>query len=100
MRRSYLRHCESGNRSHPAGMGSGAEAKRWEMEIDEQYTQLIRETEEILTQLENDEFMIFCRKPDDGSKFEVRNPVEELQPVIPRSVAGTRLIDFTSIPFT
>ena len=55
-------------RSHPAGIGNGAEAKRWETEIDEQYSQLIRETEEILTQLENDEFILFGRKPEDEVK--------------------------------
>ena len=51
---------------HPAGMGGGAEArKHWEMDIDAQYTQLIRETEEILTQLENDEFILFGRKQEE-----------------------------------
>lgn len=82
---TYFRNSDAGRRSHPAGMGSGPEAKRWEIEIDEQYAQLIRETEEILTQLENDEFMIFSRKPEDRLA-----PEEQLQPVVPRSVAGGR----------
>ena len=91
---TYFRNSDAGRRSHPAGMGSGPEAKRWEIEIDEQYAQLIRETEEILTQLENDEFMIFSRKPEDRLA-----PEEQLQPVVPRSVAGTETIStFHFIP--
>jgi len=51
------------------------------VEIDEQYTQLIRETEEILTQLENDDFMIF--KPEVDRKSDDRKHQDHLQPLLP-----------------